>query len=281
MSCLSPTKIAWLIMYTMIIVSISVTLYTKSACIIVHGTWASDTAWYRHSGDFYESVLACNQELQLVDEIIPFTWSGKLGHPAQLQAGQELAQIITTYDLVILIGHSHGVTVGIIASQLLQNDCTNGNNFNKVDTFYALGVPVDEMNLMPNMNVIQTFYNLFSFGDNVQTVNGNYKRVYSSHERIVNLSIQINDQHPEHHQLHHPIIGRHLLKIDQFFVQKEIGNFQNFSFDHPGMIFFYDYQNPQYMTQPDQERLLRIDEQALTWTTYAFFRNEKNDNESS
>ena len=249
------------------------TLYTKSACIIVHGTWASQAAWYRPSGDFFEAVYACNQELHRVDEVVSFVWSGTLNSMDRYAAAQNLAEIIMQYDDgVILIAHSHGVTVGIIASQLIHQSDTNGNNTLKIAAFYALGVPVDEMSCKPNMLVIKTFYNLFSFGDVVQTINGTCKRCYQPSEGIINLSVQLCDYHPSHEQLHHPAIGRQLLKIDNYFAQKHIGNFESFSYNHPGMILFYEYQNPVYMTQPDQEQTLRMDEQAHKLATYAFFR---------
>ena len=69
-------------------------MYAKSACIIIHGTWAQDETWYRPGGDFFESVKSCNNEIKIVDEVISFSWSGKLGHPAQVHAAKNLANLI-------------------------------------------------------------------------------------------------------------------------------------------------------------------------------------------
>ena len=120
----------WIVCALFVLMSQS-TVYTKSACIIIHGTWAQNETWYRPSGNFFEAVKSCNQELCFVDEIVSFSWSGKLGYLAQLQAAQNLAELIDLYDFVILIGHSQGVTVGIIASQIIFLSTSNGNNLCK------------------------------------------------------------------------------------------------------------------------------------------------------
>ncbi len=247
-------------------------MYTKSSCVLVHGTWAQDETWYRPGGDFFESIKSCNQELRLVDEVISFSWSGKLGYPAQLQAAQDLAQLIHAYDFTILIAHSHGATVGMMASQIIFANSTNRNNFGKIKKFYALGVPVNESVVTPAMMVIEKLYNLFSFGDLVQTVNGTCQRVFSEHDRIANISIRFCDLHPSHVQLHHPAFGMYLLKIDRFFAEKNIGSFQNFSFCVPGSISFFSYQAPRYEIEYDQIKLLNEDEQRHRLMTLAFFR---------
>jgi len=55
-------------------------MYTKSACIIIHGTWAKDESWYQPEGDFFKALQSSALELKIVDEIVPFQWSGKLGY---------------------------------------------------------------------------------------------------------------------------------------------------------------------------------------------------------
>ena len=250
-------------------------MYTKSACIIIHGTWAQNETWCSPSGDFFEAVKSCNNEIKVVDEIVSFSWSGKLGYPAQVQAAQNLAKIIEMYDFVILAAHSHGATVGMIASQIIFATSTNGNNFGKIAKFYALGAPVDQSVVTPNMYVIKKFYNLFSFGDFVQTVNGTCGRTFFEHDRIVNVSIQFNNLHPSHAQLHHPAFGIWLLKIEDFFAQNNIGNFQNFNLAKPGVVFFGNYQHPFYNLQNDQSALLELDKKIHEWTTTVFFRGGK------
>tara|TARA_Y100000588_G_C14250494_1_gene923270 strand:- start:1702 stop:2508 length:807 start_codon:yes stop_codon:yes gene_type:complete len=248
------------------------TLYTKSACIIVHGTWSQDSSWYRPAGDFFSALESCNKEIELVDEIIPFSWSGKLGHPAQLQAAQELEKVIQEYDFVIIVAHSHGATVGMICSQILFSNDTNGNNLAKIKRFYSLGVPVNESTVTPNMSVVKKFYNLFSFGDHVQTVHGMYERIFTNVYGIYNLSVELFGKHPSHTQLHHPAVGAFLLKIDDYFAEKKLGNFHECQSSFPGNITFFDYQYPQYHVQHNQEELLAADKQSYNLAALAFFR---------
>jgi len=265
-------------MYFVLTMCSQITLYTKSACIIIHGTWAKDEAWYRPQGDFFKAVQNCNFELKLVDEVVSFSWSGKLGHPAQVEAGQDLAKKIEKYDFVVLIGHSHGVTVGILASRILAKSISTRNDFYKIAKFYALGCPVDVTGeITPGMSVVGKFYNLFSFGDYVQPVNLACDRCFPDCEGVVNLSVMLKGQHPNHGELHNPAIGRDILKIEEYFAEKKIKNFQKFSFKYPGKISFFEYELPCYEVEHDQKKLLELDKKVHWLATMAFFRIPKTD----
>jgi hypothetical protein len=252
------------------------TLYTKSACIIIHGTWAKNESWYQRGGDFFHEIEIANNYLKLVDEIVSFSWSGKLGYPEQLIAAKSLTEKILEYDFVILIGHSHGVTVGIISSMMISENNSHGNNNSKIKKFYALGVPVDsDSYIYPDMSVIDAFYNLFSFGDIIQRVHGLHERVFVSHKRIVNIAIQIDDLHPDHMKLHHPAVGKHLLAIPDLYQAQKIGNWQNFLHSHPAEILFYSYKFPEYRVYHDQAKTLETDKVSFELLQYAFFRSKK------
>ena len=265
-----------------IILYAQATMYTKSACVIIHGTWASNESWYMPRGDFFKSVARCAQELKIVDEVIPFSWSGKLGYVSQLEAAQDLAKIVDGYDWVILIGHSHGVTVGILCSMIIGQKNSGVVNSYKIAKFYALGVPVDLTGqIYPDMSVVGKFYNLFSFGDYVQTVNGAHERCFYVHERLVNIAVKIQDDHPSHSQLHHSIIGKDILKIEEYFAHRYLGNFENFCCNFPGEIIFFKHDLPKYNAQHDQQSLLELDKKALWLITMAFFRSKDVDDEQS
>lgn len=251
-------------------------MYTKSACVIIHGTWAQNETWYRCGGDFFEAIKSCNHEIKVVDDVVSFSWSGKLGFPAQVEAAKSLADFIDLYDFVILVAHSHGATVGMIASQIMFNVDTSGNKKGKIAQFYSLGVPVQESIVTPSLYVIKKFYNLFSFGDFVQTVNGTCQRTFSQQKQIVNTSVLYNNLHPSHAQLHHPALGGSLLKIEDFFAQKQVGNFQEFDFCKPACISFFSYHHPLYFVQEDQDLLLSCDKKTHELAKLAFFRGRKN-----
>lgn len=259
-----------------VILCTSGTLYTKSACIIIHGTWAKNEAWYKPGGDFFHEIEVANNYLQIVDEIISFSWSGKLGYSEQLIAAKKLSEKIVEYDFVILIGHSHGVTVGILSSMILSDNNSHCNNNLKIKKFYALGVPVDRDTIIyPDMLVIDKFYNLFSFGDIIQPVHGLHKRVFLEHKRITNIAIQIDDLHPSHSDLHHLVVGKYLLAIPDFYKLKNIQNWQNFLDNHPAEILFYSNKFPEYRFYNDQAKTLETDKISLELMQYAFFRSKK------
>ncbi|MBP6892251.1 hypothetical protein KBB68_01590 [Candidatus Babeliales bacterium] len=249
------------------------TLFATSACIIIHGTWAQSESWHQPHGDFFKAVYRSAQEIKIVDQVVSFPWSAKLSYHFQMEAAVRLQKLIESYDSVILIGHSHGATVAILTSQLMGQ---KESNFFKIKKLYALGVPVDpSMKIYPDMQVIEKFYNLFSFGDMIQPVNGAHDRTFASHERLANISVMLDDQHPSHGQLHDPMIGKDLLKIDEFFVHCKMGNFENFLCNQPGMIRFFKYAAPQYALQHDQTSLLELDKQTQWMMTMAFFRNQQ------
>lgn len=246
----------------------------KSACIIIHGTWACTQHWYQPSGNFFKSVQRTALELRLVDQVISFSWSGKLSYQDQLQAAQDLVDLISAYDYVIFIGHSHGVTVGILASMIFEEKNPNRVNSYKILKFYALGVPVDLTGqIYPNMQVIGKFYNIFSFADYVQPINGICGRCFSYHERIVNIALRVEQDHPSHSGLHHSIIGRELLKIEEYFASRNLGNFEKFEFGQPAEIIIYQESVPVYQVQYEQVNMLELDKKAQWMMSMALFRS--------
>lgn len=265
------TQWAKIIVIFTITLLLECTLYTKSACIIVHGTWAKNASWYRPSGEFFEMIKRSNNELGVVDDILSFTWSGKLGYSAQLQAAYELVEMINQYDFVILIAHSHGSTVGMIASQVIFEKFSNCDTFSKIKKFYSLGVPVNTSIAKPNMHVIYKFYNLFSFGDMIQTVNGVYNRVFPQEGRVYNLSVELSGKSPGHTQLHDVILACSMLYIDEHYKQNVQNGFDLFD-NQPGKIAFYQNKLPEYSYLHDLDDLLKVDKQAHALSTLAFFR---------
>ncbi len=234
----------------------SISIHTQSAVIIVHGTWASDESWYQSCGDFFKSIQRVCIDQQIADYVIPFRWSGGLNFNSHRDAADQLVTIIDNYDFVILISHSHGGTVAVLASQILAKKT---QNFGKIKKLYILGMPVPyDISIYPDMRVIQYCYNLFSFGDYVQRIGGMYTRAFIPHERLANLAVRIHDWYPTHSGMHSPIIAKELLKIHDFFINHS-NNFENFNFLQPAQITFFESDMPIYQAQLNQRELLDID----------------------
>ena len=277
------TAFLWLLLFLT-----SPFLYAKKACIIVHGTWASQESWYRSGGSFFEAVLATSAR-HGVDEVVSFTWSGKNSDRERRKAAVALSAIIEKYDDVVIIAHSHGANVAIMASQMIDNDSAwnyNRHQLYKISKFYALGVPVQAYECFPNMNVINYFYNLFSFEDFVQPVFGIFGRTFFIHERVANISAFIDNQQPDHSGLHHPIIGKSILNIHENLmhcgcsINKNCGCFDrnHFAFKQPIKIFFHTVECHNLICKADHERenLLKKDQKLMRLLLDAIMRKPKN-----
>ncbi|MEA3501271.1 MAG: hypothetical protein U9R47_00735 [Actinomycetota bacterium] len=83
----------------------------SSTSVITHGTFASDAAWYRPGGNFYEALASNRPDLAVHDE--SFTWTGAYSDKARRADALLLEQWIGDQGLVApdLFAHSHGGTV--------------------------------------------------------------------------------------------------------------------------------------------------------------------------
>src|SRR5579885_1602889 len=137
---------------------------SQGVYIIVHGTWASKSAWSKPGGDFFDALEAVAAHHDCC--VVSYTWSGKIDNKSRQHSAKGLAKLIASYpeDMnIFLVCHSHGVNVGILACKELEN--TNRH----IAAFYALAAPVNTHSYMPPMNSINYFYCFFSFNDLVQT----------------------------------------------------------------------------------------------------------------
>lgn len=85
----------------------------KIIVVLVHGTWASDSAWTRDDSLLRKRI---NHEFESEVEFLRFRWSGRNAHNARIKAGKKLGRLISrlTKDgtsTVNLIAHSHGGNV--------------------------------------------------------------------------------------------------------------------------------------------------------------------------
>ncbi len=219
--------------------------------LIVHGTWCRPFSWHMPGGDFYDALVQATDNIS----VSFFIWSGNNNHAARAKAAQQLVDhiaICVPPDAELnLITHSHGSNVAILASHIMGQQ----KNPRPIHHFYALGTPVSTMSYFPDMTIIKYFYNMFSFSDLVQPVFGIFKREFPAHERIANLFIMINGKEPSHSDLHSPFIAYWLPHLAEKFRHNGIGNFDQFTFEKPGIIHFYTDKTPLY--QIDELRSAR------------------------
>lgn len=227
--------------------------------VLIHGTWALKESWHMPGGDFFEALA---QNIAPDTAIITFLWSGGLGHQNRIHGAKALKLLIQSYSPdteFIIVGHSHGVNVAIIASQLLDAD---SKNIHSINALYALGAPISPNEYAPNMNIIQHVYNLFSFNDMVQPLFGIALREFHPHERITNICVTIDSKLPSHSMLHHPTIAHGILKIPKIIPQE--------SFSLPGIIHFTNQGIPVYELDRKREIALEQDKQITRDRAAAF-----------
>lgn len=104
--------------------------------ILVSGTFASDAIWNRQ--DVPQLTLAkvlaagCDRE----DRVLAFHWSGGVSHSDRTAAANSLVQFIAQQrrsgDEVVLVGHSHGGNVCLLAA---------AQSRDAIDTVVCLGTP--------------------------------------------------------------------------------------------------------------------------------------------
>ena len=247
---------------------------SKEWYIIVHGTWATHEAWAQPGGDFFETLrwsLELEGRQRNADKIrmTAFSWSGKNNHAERQQAAQKLATMLATLPRttrITLVAHSHGANVCFLASQLLvKTGCT-------IKTLYALGAPIDRARYQPNMSVIGSLYNLFSFGDPVQTVSGCFERALLPHSRISNIVLTCNGTRPDHAELHTPLVARWLPTLpklcNQTLPSSGIPSNQNTISDTTnkfyGTLNLFDNKLPQYATNNQLPLLLENEKKLYT-----------------
>lgn len=221
---------------------------TQSVYIVLHGTWGAETSWYTPNGDFFDALEKTAK--QQTNSVVSFRWSGANSIHERNKAAQGLAKLIETYDNdntdIIVVGHSHGGTVALLASHLLSN--------NTITILYTLGTPINKA-IYPNMDTIGHCYNLFSFEDLIQPVLGMFAREHAPHERIANIRIYINGKEPGHSDMHHKLVGEWLPNLHDLITNTGT------KLSEPGVIYFDDTKAPVYILDTTRKELLERDHQ--------------------
>jgi hypothetical protein len=222
-------------------------LQAQHTFILVPGTWSSGASWYRPGGSFFEAFK--KNALLMDTSVVTFVWSGENSHQARVGAARKLAQLISCYDSVHLVTHSHGSNVGILATHFLSQLHLDG----KVHYFFALATPVLAEEYFPNMNRVHYFINFFSLADKVQTSFGLFQRTFPKHERIANTRVMIEKVQPTHSGIHDQIIGSWLPVMPLIIESNE-----NF-FEKPSVISFSKNKTPYYEVDDEQQLLVALE----------------------
>lgn len=222
-------------------------LHTESIVILIPGTWAEKQAWHKPGNLFFDTLE--REARQQHRKLITFNWSCKLAQEARIQAAYALVTFIQQYNpatTFIIIAHSHGGNIAIRASHLLAQQATS----HTIEACYTLGTPFDPIEYTPAMQIINHFYNLFSWDDFIQTVGGFYERTLPTHARIANIAITMHDKAPNHYELHDPVIARWILHLPP-----------TTAFDafQPWKINFYHDQSPFFDIDYERDQLLDND----------------------
>lgn len=172
--------------------------------IIVHGTYANGAKWYQPKGDFYEALKAV---LPSNAQVHSFSWSGKYSHDARVKAAHQLVHFVEQQarpeDIIHIVGHSHGGTVAVLAARFFKDKKSSYH----ITQLFTLAPPVYKTSYTPDMENIDYLYNIFSFGDLVQSLFGLSERVYTQHAQIWNIELKKDGLHPDHSDLHSPEVG--------------------------------------------------------------------------
>ncbi len=177
--------------------------------IIVPGTWAFKNTWFRLGGDFFNSLHHAVDKQHA--HVLWFNWLGDYYLSSRKKGAAELAHFLTCFPQkshIHLIAHSHGVNVCSHASQLL----TELEIKPTIKTLYALGGPIDANETLPNMEIIELVYNLYSKDDWIQPAFG-FKQTMPPGDNIHNLRVFVEGKDPDHYKLHCPIVGKWLTHL--------------------------------------------------------------------
>src|SRR6186713_734393 len=129
--------------------------------IIVHGTWASGSDWWKQvpgTANFWSYIGGLTATLYGAPDA--FAWTGANQHVDRVAAAVDLKSWCASHGVTRLqaIAHSHGVNVCLIASRL-------GLVF---ENLIGLATPV-RFDYVPDMRNIRSLVNLYSEYDSVQT----------------------------------------------------------------------------------------------------------------
>jgi len=134
---------------------------TNSLTIIIHGTWARTSPWWKQGGSFWNYI---NPQLSdLYKGPNPYSWSGGNSHSDRETAAKDLVTWIKANptNSLRIITHSHGGNVCFLATRMGL----------AIDKLITLGTPI-RLEYLPDLRQIGQLHNVLSTVDHVQTPAG-------------------------------------------------------------------------------------------------------------
>lgn len=183
----------------------------KEQWIIIHGTFATNNEWYHETGKEHQALLksiaqATHNHFTLHD----FKWSGEHNHAARVKAAESLLSFLEHLTPPYhIVAHSFGASIALLAAQKM---------FEQKRTFhiaelFCLGAPLYHGWYPDAPQRIGALYNLFSYGDMVQTLASLFERTFPPRSHIHNLQVKLNHSCPRHADLHNPAILTQLPRL--------------------------------------------------------------------
>ena len=161
----------------------------RDTLMLIHGTWASDSAWYQPGGDFFKMIKSRRKDLYGAPDF--FQWSGGWSDGARLKGATLLKQWVESRNEagLDLMGHSHGANVILKATEL-------GLHIGKA---VLLSCPVHVDKYFPNFAGLHTpVYSVRVHGDLVILADGGGQRF--NHPDIVEIVLPIWFDHSATHE---------------------------------------------------------------------------------
>lgn len=193
--------------------------------VLVHGTWASPRHWLLHGGGpqwhqrGHESFDTLKKESRAL--IISHAWSGKNNLADRIEGAQtlviELKQLAVSHTIHI-IAHSHGGNVALLALETLAQEQSDI----RIKELILLGTPIHLDWYKNCFGIAHKIYNIFSYGDIIQSVAGMYERLLPEHDHIFNIQIKMNDACPTHNRLYTKEIMKQIPHLHKLFAKKDV-----------------------------------------------------------
>ena len=152
--------------------------YPGLAIFVIHGTWAGqgekrvdNNAFIQNIKQFAKRFADRERQPAIVTVL---SWSGSNSSEERIDAGNQLAKIITEHfwrsDFLITVGHSHGGNVALAASN---SAAINRRKINMMINFATPIREVAEEAFEPKR--VDRLFSFYSTGDIVQTAGGTYE----------------------------------------------------------------------------------------------------------